>query len=78
MPISLPLSRPFYLLAFGSPECQRVNGGKAASEFVKWDDEDRMNRNDNSEIVPYDVKKGRWNTKIYYCFYEFGKFDVYE
>jgi len=71
VPISLPLSRPFYLLAFGSSECQKVNGGKAASEFVKWDDEDRMNRNDNSAIVPYDVKKGRWNTKIYYCFYEF-------
>ena len=77
MPITLPLSQPFYLLAFGSSECQQVNGGRATSEFVIWDDEDRMNRNGNSLFVPYDVKKGRWNTKIYYCFYEFGEFEFF-
>ncbi|XP_065054735.1 uncharacterized protein LOC135683403 isoform X2 [Rhopilema esculentum] len=72
VPISLPLAQPFYLLAFGSSECQTVSGARSLSEFIKWDDEDKGNRNDNSRIVPYDVKKGRWNTKIYFCYYEFG------
>ena len=73
MPISLPLSQPFYLLAYGSTDCQQVRGAKVTSEFVKWDDEDRMNRNANSLFVPFAVKKDRWNTKIFYCFYEFGE-----
>ena len=71
--MSLPLSQPFYLLAYGSALCQKVNGAKVTLEFVKWDDEDRMNRNDNSLVVPFNIKKGRWNTKLYYCFYEFGE-----
>ncbi len=63
---------PFYLLAYGSAECQSVKGATVQSEFIQWDDEDKGNRNDNSQVVPYAVKKNRWNTKIYYCYYEFG------
>lgn len=70
IPMSLPTSMPFYLLAYASAECQQVTGANVLSEFVEWDDEDKGNRNDNSRTVPYAVTKNRWNTKIYYCYYQ--------
>ncbi len=69
--ISLPTSLPFYLLAYGSAECQKITGASVTSEFVQWDDEDKGNRNDNSRVVPFSVRKNRWNTRIYFCYYQF-------
>eukprot|EP00794_Sanderia_malayensis_P012753 gene12753-14060_t len=78
IPISLPTAIPFYLLAYGSADCQKVIGATSTQEFVKWDDEDKGNRNDNSRVVPFDVKKNRWNTKIYYCYYQFKATSICE
>jgi len=71
-PIELPITMPFYLLAFNSPQCQKVKGVTAVSEFVQWDDEDRGNSNAHSKITPYGVDIDPWNTRLYYCLYHPG------
>ena len=39
----LPVSKPFYLLAYGSSECQRVEGALVTEEFIQFDNEDTNN-----------------------------------
>jgi CUB/sushi domain-containing protein len=68
IPITLPTSRPFFLLA-ATTSCQRVEGMKVRREHVYWDDEDSSNgiRSTKSGHHPYNP--GRDNTYLYFCYY---------
>ncbi|XP_071171965.1 uncharacterized protein [Mytilus edulis] len=64
--ISLPRSKPFYLLRFKSP-CQQVQGMVVREEIVKSDDEDKRNKNDIKGSHP--LNDGGGNNRLYYCYY---------
>lgn len=71
--VNLPNIAPFYLMTYESPTCQKVAGMKVSSEFVKFDDNDNGNRNSASGAHPYGPSEDKFNTKIYYCYYEPGE-----
>ena len=71
-PVTLPVSSPFYLMAFNSSECQRVKGAIATEEFIRFDNEDYKNKDSEEGSYPYGA--GIANHKIYYCHYE-SKYD---
>lgn len=75
VPISLPNTRPFYLIAYGSPQCQKVIGTRNSMEFIKFDDNDRGSENKFGGAYPYGPSEDLFNTKIYYCYYEPGQED---
>lgn len=72
-PISLPNVKPFYLMANGGPQCQRVAGTKTSLEFIKFDDNDRGSTSSFGGIHPYGPEEDLFNTKVYYCYYEPGE-----
>lgn len=74
-PIDLPLDKPFYLLAYNSKRCQSVNGAIASIEYIKWDDEDRGNTNAHSAVIPYGVNLDPWDTTMYFCYYDTGRYN---
>ncbi|CAH3019574.1 unnamed protein product [Porites evermanni] len=63
--ISLPYKTPFYLIAYGSSECQQVT-----SEYLQFDDEDQENTNSHSRISPYGASEDPYNNRLYYCYYQ--------
>lgn len=65
--ISLPTSRPFYLLRFTSL-CQMVKGMYVREEAVHFDDEDHHNGNSASGKHPLGTGGGR-NQELMYCYY---------
>ena len=65
-PISLPISSPFYLLAYNSSECQQVNGALATKEFIRFDNEDTGNKDAKSGTYPH----AHGSLNISYCYYE--------
>ena len=65
-PISLPISSPFYLLAYNNSECQQVNGALATKEFIRFDNEDTGNKDAKSGTYPH----AYGNLIISYCYYE--------
>ncbi|XP_065670400.1 uncharacterized protein LOC100210679 isoform X1 [Hydra vulgaris] len=71
--ISLPNLKPFYLMAYGSPLCQRVTGTRASMEFIKFDDNDKGSESKFGGSHPYGPNEDLFNTKIYYCYYEPGE-----
>ena len=64
--IQLPTEKPFYLLPYGSPNCQRVMGAVSSLEYIVYDTEDfswfygNHVYTDESRSLP----------KIFYCYYE--------
>ncbi|XP_061198088.1 uncharacterized protein LOC133206174 [Saccostrea echinata] len=64
--MSLPTSKPFYLLRFRA-HCQRVSGMHVREETVKSDDEDTRNKN----LVRgwYPLGAGGRNHVLQYCYY---------
>ena len=68
-PIKLPTERPFYLLPYGSMNCQRVMGAIGSLEYIIYDTEDTGNLD---RFVGHHVftDKARSLPKIYYCYYE--------
>jgi len=72
-PINLPNTAPFYLMTYDSPTCQKVAGMKASSEFIKFDDNDKGNTNAAVGAHPYGPSEDKFNTKVYYCYYEPGE-----
>jgi len=72
-PISLPNTKPFYMIAYGSPQCQKVAGTRNSMEFIKFDDNDRGSENTFGGAHPYGPSEDLFNTKIYYCYYEPGE-----
>ena len=67
-PIPLPLISPFYLKAFNSSECQRVQGAIATEEYIRYDNEDTNNQDAHNGSYPYGG--GGRNHKIAHCYYE--------
>ena len=71
-PISLPVSKPFYLLAYGSPECQNVKNASSTKEFVAFDTEDENNGDNWGGSFPYIPGTAGQTSfvKITYCYYK--------
>ena len=65
--VQLPTRNPFFLLRFTSP-CQMVQGMYVREESVKFDDEDRNNKNSVSGKYPMGASNGR-NQRLLYCYY---------
>ena len=67
-PIPLPVISPFYLKAFNTSECQRVEGAIATEEFIRFDTEDSRNKDRQNGSYPYGA--GIANHRLLYCYYE--------
>ena len=64
-PVPLPLSKPFYLLAYGSSDCQLVKGAITTTEYIIFDNEDRNNQDSSGGVHPYAS-----SSLVYYCYYQ--------
>lgn len=64
-PVSLPLSKPFYLLAYGSSDCQLVKGAITTTEYIIFHNEDKNNQDSSGGVHPYAN-----SSLIYYCYYQ--------
>lgn len=71
--INLPNTKPFYLLAYGSPQCQKVAGTRSSMEFIKFDDNDKGGQSGFGGAHPFGPNEDLFNTKVYYCYYEPGE-----
>ena len=67
-PISLPILKPFFLLAYGSAECQQVKWAAVNVEWIRFDNEDSGNADNEGGSYPYGA--GISNHKIHYCYYQ--------
>ncbi|XP_068677018.1 uncharacterized protein [Montipora foliosa] len=67
VPISLPTLKPFFLLAYGSAECQQVKWAVASQEWIRFDNEDRGNTDSEWGLYPHGA--GIRNHNISYCYY---------
>ena len=67
-PMPLPLISPFYLKAYSSSECQRVEGAISTEEFIRYDTEDESNKDKQHGSYPYGG--GISNHNISYCYYK--------
>lgn len=70
-PIILPTKLPFFLLAYGSGECQMVKWAIATSEWIYYDTEKVNNRDDRRWPYPYNAETR--HPTIHYCYYR-GKY----
>ncbi len=71
--IELPTEKPFYLLPYGSGNCQRVVGAISFLEYIVYDTENKNNMDEfNGHHVFTDKVKSL--PKVFYCYYE-GKED---
>lgn len=66
--MALPLISPFYLKAYNSSECQRVQGAIATHEYIRYDTEDDSNIDKENGSHPYGG--GLNNHNISYCYYK--------
>lgn len=64
-PVPLPLSKPFYLLAYGSSDCQLVKGAITTTEYIIFDNEAKNNQNSSVGVHPYAS-----SSLIYHCYYQ--------
>ena len=64
-PVPLPLSKPFYLLAYGSSDCQLVKGAIAITEYIIFENEDVNNQDSSGGVHLYAN-----SSFIYYCYYQ--------
>ena len=68
-PMPLPVRKPFYLLAYGSSECQRVKGALVSEEFIQYDTEDTDNADEWGGSHPF-ISTDTGFPTITYCYYE--------
>ena len=66
-PIILPTELSFFLLAYGSNQCQMVKWAIATLEWIYFDTEDENNMDHAAHTFPFDA--GKKNPRIYYCYY---------
>lgn len=68
-PITLPTNKPFYLLPYGSQNCQRVSWTVSSLEYIVYDTEDDNNGDlfEGHHVFNDQVKS---LPKVYYCYYE--------
>ncbi|XP_068728127.1 uncharacterized protein [Montipora capricornis] len=67
-PILLPTRAPFYLLAYGSEQCQMVKWAIATQEWIYYDTEKLRNLDEANGTYPY--RGGEKHPTIYYCYYQ--------
>ena len=67
-PITLPVKNPFYLLAYNTSECQKVNGAIATKEYIRYHNQDTDNRDEMHGTYPR--VQGKVNMTIAYCYYQ--------
>ena len=67
-PVSLPTLKPFFLLAYDSAECQQVKWAVVSVEWIRFDNEDSSNADDQGGSHPHGA--GIDNHKIHYCYYQ--------
>lgn len=65
--ISLPVNRPFYLMAFESPTCQEVQDAVYTLECIVFDTENTYNR--DAKAYPYPYGADLREPTINYCYY---------
>lgn len=65
--VSLPVNKPFYLLAFESTTCQEVRGAVYSLEYVVFDTENSNNQ--DARAYPYPYGANLRQPTIYYCYY---------
>lgn len=65
--VSLPVNKPFYLLAFESTTCQEVQGAVYSLEYVVFDTENSKNQDEIAYPYPYGANRGQ--PTIHYCYY---------
>ena len=68
-PITLPVEKPFYLLAYGSSECQKVEGALGTEEYIQYDNEDSKNSDEWEGSHPFMKYSRTTNMRIIYCYY---------
>ena len=68
-PIELPNKKPFYLLPYGSRNCQRVAGALSSLEYIRYDTEDDDNWDEFSGDHVF-TDKVKSLPKVFYCYYE--------
>ena len=70
-PIDLPLTSPFYLIAYGSKVCQLVRGAQSSLEYIFYETEYStfMTKNDYGGAHPYGVTRDPQGQMIFYCYY---------
>ena len=66
--ISLPTLKPFFLLAYGSAECQQVNWAVASVEWIRFDNENTDIQDDEGGSYPYGA--GISDHRFHYCYYQ--------
>ena len=67
----LPVNEPFYLLAYGSRECQQVEGTLVNEEFIQYDTEDTDNADEWGGSHPnITLSTGVTIRIITYCYYQ--------
>ncbi len=67
-PISLPIDQPFYMLAFKSSVCQKVEWATVSPEFILYDTSDYNNGDRFMGFLPFNATNH--DPKIHYCYYE--------
>ena len=70
-PIDLPLTSPFYLIAYDSKVCQLVRGAQSSLEYIFYETEYStfMTKNDYGGAHPYGVTRDPQGQMIFYCYY---------
>jgi hypothetical protein len=68
IPMLLPIDQPFYLLAFKSSICQKVEWATVSPEFILYDTSDYRNKDKFTPFSPFNATKH--DPKIHYCYYE--------
>eukprot|EP00111_Clytia_hemisphaerica_P007703 TCONS_00022387-protein len=71
--IALPTKKPFFLFAYKSINCQKVQNMRATSEFIKWDDEDRGNADYEEGAYPFGIHRFQKDHMLFLCYYEPNK-----
>ncbi|WAR01427.1 hypothetical protein MAR_007985 [Mya arenaria] len=66
--ITLPKDRPFVLLRFGGT-CQSVQGMDARDLHIRWDNEDKRNKDSAEGMYPDDTADHK-NHKLHFCYYQ--------
>ncbi|XP_031566191.1 uncharacterized protein LOC116301293 [Actinia tenebrosa] len=73
IPISLPITKPFYLLPYGSRDCQQVKWMVATTEWIKYYTNNYKGKSYKYGRVPYHKLGDRNHNSgitMHYCYYE--------
>ena len=64
------MEKPFYLLAYGSSECQKVEGALGTEEYIQYDNENSNNFDKWEGSYPFmEYSDDDTKMRITYCYY---------